>query len=139
MSAEAIPQWDLVPPDTGVFLWRWTSTEFQQALGHGLFDGLYVELLDGLVYELEVPSLTALHRRGLRLWRWTRDRYYQAAEWGWFAGQRVELLQGEIYQKVTQNPPHTIGICAAGTILRTLFIEGFYVREQMPLPLAEDD
>jgi Uma2 family endonuclease len=71
--------------------------------------------------------------------RWTREEFHRAAALGLFGpGERLELVAGEIYQKLTQNPPHAIGIGKTARALETVFGAGFNIRQQLPIVLATD-
>jgi Uma2 family endonuclease len=50
--------------------------------------------------------------------------------------EKLELIEGDIVEKMTQNAPHSTGICRTEEALRQTFSEGYVVRVQMPLAAA---
>lgn len=112
-------------PETAPPLRRWTRGEFGRMLEADVFPpDEDVELYDGQIY---LPG-----QQHLRLW--TRDEYHRLAEIGILGGdERVELLEGEIVEKVTNNPPHATALGKTGDILRTIFLTGYIIRDQIPL------
>lgn len=68
--------------------------------------------------------------------RWTRDEYYRMGDLGFFQDQRVELIEGEILQRRTQSVPHAAAISLTHEVLRSVFSEGHWVRNQAPLTFS---
>ncbi len=78
-------------------------------------------------------SLPLVGRRG-----WTSAEFDKLIEAGVFApDERLELLAGDIVSKMTQNPPHSLGVHLAEIALNAEFTTGFDVRSQLPLALGE--
>jgi len=70
----------------------------------------------------------------------TRAEYERAAELGLFGPEeRLELIGGEVLQRVTpQHSLHATGVTLAAETLRQAFGQGYVVRVQLPLALADD-
>ncbi len=66
----------------------------------------------------------------------TAKEYDRLAELGFFDDEKLELIEGEIIPKMTQNPPHAMGVWLAQTALLRVFQHGFMVRVQAPLALG---
>jgi Uma2 family endonuclease len=70
--------------------------------------------------------------------RFTRQEYQRLGELGLFEGERLELIDGEIVCKMTpQHSPHAAAIRRVEEALRAAFGQGFDVRVQLPLALAQ--
>jgi len=69
--------------------------------------------------------------------RFTRDEYYRMAEAGLFEGQRVELLAGKILAMTPQKHRHFKAIGLVQQELAARFGQGFWVRVQGPLKVAD--
>ena len=69
--------------------------------------------------------------------RLNRDQYYQLYENGLFNDVRVELVDGYLIDKGKQTPAHAATVCLAHTVLRELFSDGWWCRNQSPLHLTE--
>ncbi|HVS70426.1 MAG TPA: Uma2 family endonuclease [Phycisphaerae bacterium] len=70
--------------------------------------------------------------------RFTREQYYQMADAGYFEGKRVELINGEILDMAAQKNSHVLGVSLATEALSKAFGQGFWIRVQAPLNLADD-
>ena len=67
-------------------------------------------------------------------WLWTVKEFQRAYDLGAFGFEtRLELIEGEIIRKMPQNEPHTWAIRAVEEALRTVFMPGHDVRNQLPL------
>lgn len=71
---------------------------------------------------------------------WTCEEYHRAAEFGLFGPEeRLELLNGEIITKVSpQGKSHAVAVALIAETLRTIFRQGYYVREEKPLVLSDN-
>jgi Uma2 family endonuclease len=69
--------------------------------------------------------------------RWTRDEYYRMADLGFFQDQRVELIDGEIIEMAPQKDAHAVAVSLTRDALAEAFGDGYWVRMQLPLRLAE--
>jgi Uma2 family endonuclease len=68
--------------------------------------------------------------------RMTREEYHRLGEEGFFPpDKRVELIHGIVYEMPTQDSWHAGTIQAAQEELRRVFMDGFHLRNQMPLAL----
>ena len=64
---------------------------------------------------------------------WTVDEYSAIVAAGILGpDDQVELLEGEIIEKMGQDFPHINGVEFLVEALRSVFVNGFYVRSQMP-------
>jgi len=86
-------------------------------------------------FEAEIEEATA---REPRVIKWTKEEYLSMAELGFFEGKRTEFLEGEIIEMPTMNSPHATGLTLTDNVLRTIFSEGFVIRNQMPLDFGKD-
>jgi Uma2 family endonuclease len=69
---------------------------------------------------------------------WTRKECERMARLGVFGvRERTELIDGVIYRLTPQNSRHTATLQAAAQVLRDVFSDACYVREQAPLALGE--
>lgn len=69
--------------------------------------------------------------------RWTVEEFEQLGEAGAFSNGRVELIEGEIVEMPPQRAPHAYAIIRASALLQRVFGNGFTVRCQVPIVLAE--
>lgn len=70
--------------------------------------------------------------------RFTRSEFERAGALGLFEGERLELIGGEIVRKVTpQQSAHAAAIRRVEEALRSVFNQGFDVRVQLPIALAD--
>lgn len=69
---------------------------------------------------------------------WDRETYYRLAEQGWFEGRRVQLIEGEIVEMSPQKHPHAAGIELMKRALETAFTGSWWIRDQLPLKLANN-
>jgi len=70
---------------------------------------------------------------------WTREEYERMAEAGCFgAGERVELIEGVVYDMSPQSAFHASSVTGVEEALRRVFSQGYFLRVQMPLSLADD-
>lgn len=70
----------------------------------------------------------------------TRAEYERAAELGLFGPEeRLELIGGEVIKKMTpQRSLHATGVGLSARVLARTFGDGFDVRVQLPLAVADD-
>lgn len=69
---------------------------------------------------------------------WDRETYYRLAEQGYFQGRRVQLIEGEIVEMSPQKHPHAATIGLLHQMLSSLFGKDWWIREQLPLKLADN-
>jgi len=69
-------------------------------------------------------------------WRCTRDQFHQMGEEGLFEGQRVILIEGEILVMPPVGTLHSGTVTLASEVFRSLFGEGFFVREEKPFDVG---
>ena len=83
------------------------------------------------IAEREIVSNTATAKAARPApWRCTRDQFHQMGEDGLFEGQRVILIEGEILAMPPVGDLHCGIVTLAGEAFRSLFGEGFFVREE---------
>jgi Uma2 family endonuclease len=70
--------------------------------------------------------------------RWTKAEYYRLNELGFFDNKRTELIEGEIIEMPTMKSSHATALALTHDVLRTVFAQGFVVRNQMPLDMGEN-
>ena len=70
-------------------------------------------------------------------WRCTRDQFHQMGEEGLFEGQRVILIEGEILTMPPVGNLHSGIVTLASEVLRALFGDGFFVREEKPFDVGK--
>ena len=70
-------------------------------------------------------------------YRWTRERFHQAGEARAFEGQRVILIEGEIVIMPPVGDLHCGVVTLASEVLRSVFGEGFFVREEKPFDVGK--
>lgn len=70
--------------------------------------------------------------------RWTCEAFHNACDAGLFEGRNVILVHGEILELPMPNPPHNTALGLMDDILRTVFVSGFHVRNQMAVDLNFD-
>ena len=68
---------------------------------------------------------------------WTRDEYYRVADLGCFQGEQTELIGGEIVVVSPQSFPHFTVVERMVEVLKRVFDEGYWVRQQGPLPCGD--
>ena len=69
-------------------------------------------------------------------WRCTREQFHQMGEEGLFEGQRVILIEGEILGMPPVGDLHCGIVTLASEVFRSLFGEGFFVREEKPFDVG---
>lgn len=71
--------------------------------------------------------------------RWTRQEFKQLASLGFFEpDERLELVDGEIYHITPQSSWHATAITKVTRFVNRVFQQGYVVRVQTPLSLADD-
>lgn len=63
--------------------------------------------------------------------RWTIDQYRELYKTGLFHDMKTMLIHGEVYTMVMPNPPHDTALGKTDDILRTVFVNGYHIRNQM--------
>ena len=110
---------------------RFTREEYYRLGDAGFFKDERVERIGGEI-------LIKYPRSGgePEVKRWSQTEYYKMAEMGFFEGQRVELIGGEIVVMSPQNAPHASTIKRIEIQLEFVFGPGYWIRNQLPLPLG---
>ena len=67
---------------------------------------------------------------------WTREQFHQLGEAHFFDGQRVILMEGEILVMPPIGDLHCGIVTIASAVLRDVFGEGFFVREEKTLDVG---
>lgn len=67
---------------------------------------------------------------------WTREQFHQLGEARLFEGQRVILMEGEILVMPPIGDLHAGIVTVASAVLRDVFGEGFFVREEKPFDVG---
>ncbi|WP_204137550.1 Uma2 family endonuclease [Halomicronema sp. CCY15110] len=68
---------------------------------------------------------------------WTRDEYYRLADLNFFQGRRVELIEGQVIDMAAMKSPHAIAIDLIDAALKSVFREGYYIRQQKPFVISD--
>jgi len=68
---------------------------------------------------------------------WTRDEYYRLTDLDFFQGRRVELIEGQVIDMAAMKSPHAIAIDLIDAVLRPIFREGYYIRQQKPFVISD--
>jgi len=89
-------------------------------------------------YSLRIRYNTGMTIADPQIHRFTRAEYYQMAAMGLFNDKRVELIAGEILDMPPQTNPHALTIMILNNFLTKHMVEGFLVRCQLPLAVADD-
>ena len=66
---------------------------------------------------------------------WTIGEYNQMAELGFFDGKRVELIEGEVIEMSAMGRPHVIALNKTADLLKSIFMQGWFVQTQAPVQL----
>jgi Uma2 family endonuclease len=111
---------------------RWSPFEISIMESLGFFEGDELMLVDRIVHRRTGSRQTTPRR-------WTRREYYAMGERGLFQHQRVQLIDGEIVLLSPQRWPHAATIGLVAERLAEVFGEGFWVREQLPLGISNED
>ena len=77
------------------------------------------------------PPPVAKLPAGPQPYRFTIAEYRQLGQTGLFRDKKTMLLDGEIYVMVFPLPPHDIALGLTDDWLRTVFVAGYSVRNQM--------
>ncbi len=72
-----------------------------------------------------------------RVHQWTREEYYRLDELGLFEQRGVELIEGVILDVSPMRPERAAAIGLVKDTLRTVFGQGWVLRTQLPLSLAD--
>jgi Uma2 family endonuclease len=67
-----------------------------------------------------------------RVKRWTREEYHRLAELGLIPEKRVELIDGEIFELSPHSFDHFWAIDNLADILKDIFSDSYWVRQQGP-------
>jgi len=78
-----------------------------------------------------IPAPVAPIRSGPQPFRWTIPQYRDLAKTGLFHDMKTMLLDGEVYAMVMPSPPHDVALGLTDAWLRTVFVAGHRVRNQM--------
>lgn len=89
------------------------------------------------VAEREIAHITApVEEFRPAPWRCTRELFHQMREEGLFEGQRVILIEGEILAMPPVGDLHCGIVTLASDVFRSLFGDGFFVREEKPFDVG---
>lgn len=75
----------------------------------------------------------------LQPFRWTVAQYRDLAKTGQFHDKKTMLIGGEVYVVAMPNPPHDLALGLTDDWLRTVFADGFHVRNQMGFDVGTDN
>lgn len=114
-------------PDSGLALRCWTPDEFRHLSSSGILGADNLALADGEIVDCDTraPHL------------FSRDEYYNLAEQGILGPEeRTELIYGRIITRMSPiGRPHNIAVSKTADALETVFGDGFFTEQQMPLHL----
>ena len=80
---------------------------------------------------------TVRGREGARPWRFGKKDYYRLGDLGFFRGRRVELIEGRLMVLSPQNAEHASAVDRVADVLRGVFGQGYWLRQQFPLDLGQ--
>jgi Uma2 family endonuclease len=83
------------------------------------------------------PGWTPSALRNPQPVRWTVTEFYDMGDRGWFDQKRVMLIDGVVLEMPLANPPHATSEGLTEDVLRRIFVTGFVVRTEKPLPLGQ--
>lgn len=85
----------------------------------------------------ELEQLKNKENQGVKVIKWTKEEYYKMAELGFFHGKRVELIEGEIIEMSPMKSPHATAVSLVYEILREIFDNNYFIRNQQPLSFSK--